>query len=117
MGKVIDLTQPLSDEDRAWLLERGALGDLRVADELARVAAEADSPVEEPVSEPEEADEDVEGSEVYGTWTKAQLQYELGARNLPQYGVKAELVARLEEADSGIEPVDADDEPSDGDEQ
>ena len=101
MGKSIDLSQPLSDEDRAWLESHGKYGDLRVAAEFARAADEPVSPVEEQVSEPED-ETDVEGSE-YGTWTNAQLRYELGTRDLPQYGTKAELVARLEEADSGAE--------------
>lgn len=92
MGKNIDLTQPLSPEDRAWLVERGKIGDLRVADEIAATAAE---------SEPEAPDDDeVVDSDQYGEWTKAQLQYELTERGLPTSGTKVELVARLEEDDS-----------------
>lgn len=101
MSRSIDLSQPLSDEDRAWLDEHGKYGDLRVAAEYARAADEPEPVAVEQV--PEEDESDVEGSE-YGTWTNAQLRYELGTRDLPQYGTKAELVARLEEADSGIEP-------------
>ena len=101
MGKSIDLTQPLSDEDRAWLEERGAIGDLRIADELAAVAAGTLDPVavEEIPAEEDEDDEEHE-SESYGGWTKAQLQYELSTRDLPQYGTKAELIDRLETADA-----------------
>lgn len=112
MGKSIDLTQPLSDEDRAWLQERGAYGDIRVADELARVAAgEFAAPEEAPV-EPDEDDEVVE-SENYGGWTNAQLRYELSTRSLPQHGNKADLVARLEASDEGAVEVASD---SDSDE-
>jgi hypothetical protein len=97
MGKNIDLSQPLSAEDRTWLEERGKYGDLRVADDLA-AAANAPAPEAEPEAEPEETGG--EDSETYGTWTKAQLQYELQTRDLAQSGTKAELVARLEEDDA-----------------
>jgi hypothetical protein len=113
MGKSIDLTQPLSDEDRAWLQERGAYGDIRIADELARVAAgDFAAPQEIPV-EVDEDDEVVE-SDNYGGWTNAQLRYELSTRGLPQHGNKAELVARLEASDEGSVAV-VDDSASDED--
>lgn len=95
MGKTIDLTQPLSSEDRAWLVERGKIGDLRVADEIAAAAAESEA-----ASEAQDDDDEVVDSEEYGEWTKAQLQYELTERNLPTSGTKAELVTRLEEDDA-----------------
>jgi hypothetical protein len=101
MGKNIDLTQPLSDEDRAWLEERGKINDIRVADEIAGVSTDP-----EPVSAQtddgtdDEDDDSTADSEEYGDWTKAQMQYELGERGLPQSGNKAELAARLEEDDA-----------------
>lgn len=98
MGKTIDLTQPLSPEDRAWLEERGKFDDLRVADEYAAVATES-----EPVGDDDDEDDEDTDSEEYGTWTKAQLQYELGERGLPQSGTKVELVARLEADDAAKE--------------
>jgi len=93
MGREIDLTQPLSAEDRAWLEERGKVGDLRVADEMF------------PDSVPADADPDDDGSmedeseSAYADWTKAQMQYELSTRDLPASGTKAELVERLEADD------------------
>jgi hypothetical protein len=105
MGRSVDLTQPLSDEDRAWLLERGAYGDLRIADEVARASA-APEPVAaeeipvQPEAAPDDDDNSVVDSAVYGEWTNAQLRYELSTRELPQYGTKAELIARLEESDA-----------------
>lgn len=96
MGRNIDLTQPLSDEDREWLEQRGKIGDLRIADELAGAAVDPD----------EEGGED---SETYGNWTKAQLMYEANNRDLSQAGTKADLVARLEEDDAARAAAEDDD--------
>lgn len=106
MGREIDLTQPLSAEDRKWLEERGKHGDLRVANELHPQSGAA-------VADPDEDDSEVDQEALYGTWTKAQLQYELQTRDLPTTGTKAELVDRLVEADGESDTGDLDDDEDD----
>jgi len=101
MGKNIDLSKPLSDEDRAWLAERGAYGDLRIADELSGVSAAAAEPVAAEEVPNDDDDDSVVDSEAYGTWTNAELRAELSNRELAVSGNKAELIARLEESDEG----------------
>ena len=93
MGREIDLSQPLSAEDRAWLEERGKHGDLRVANEL-----HPDSVPAEEVADPD--DDGTEAGDEYGDWSKAQLAYELSTRDLPTTGTKAELSARLVKDDA-----------------
>ena len=101
MGREIDLTKPLSAEDREWLEQRGKYGDLRIADEYNPPAA-ADS-------EPDEGETSDSGSD-YDGWSKAQLQYELSTRDLTTTGTKAELVERLLEDDAAKAAGDAGDD-------
>lgn len=118
MGKSIDLTVPLSDEDRAWLLERGAYDDVRVSDAItgATAAPEEAGPTDSPVepttlevssddapAEPEAAQGEPEAND-YTDWTKDQLMYELGQRGLSRAGNKDELTARLESDDADNDP-------------
>lgn len=107
MGREIDLTQPLSAEDRAWLEERGKYGDLRIANEY---------------NAPQPEGEDAEVSEsgtAYDDWTKAQLQYEAHARDLSTTGTKADLVERLlaYDAEHPDEDDDGSDDSGDGDDE
>lgn len=64
--------------------------------------------VPEPAAAPEPAAEPAD--EGYGGWTVRELKEELDARGLPKSGRKADLVARLEEDDSGEAVEEGDDE-------
>lgn len=132
MSREIDLSNPLSDEDRAYLLARGreqlvAQIDARRGDEEAAKLAhyvpgsavdEADGVPETPglaapnveaarSAEIVEEDDDVEAGteDNYETWTNEQLREELDSRDLQTSGKKKELVARLraDDADTGDE--------------
>lgn len=126
MGKSIDLSQPLSDEDRRWLEERGDYAAIAVADATHGAPepreAKADEPSEpedapvplvaEPVAEPnagddgvtepsdssEDADDDVPP---YEEWTADALRDECDARGLAKSGSKADLIDRLVADDEG----------------
>lgn len=90
MGREIDLTQPLSAEDREWLEQRGKYGDLRIANEY-------NAPTAEDTAEDGEVSD---SGSAYDGWTKAQLQYELSVRDLSTTGTKADLVERLLASDA-----------------
>lgn len=84
MSKQIDPTQPLSDEDREYLVTRGQEVHIARIDGGDFVAAE-------PKSETDEGK--------YGKMLVDELRAELADRELDDDGLKAELVARLEASD------------------
>lgn len=118
MGREIDLTQPLSDEDRQWLEDRGKYSDLRInadilgtKDEVESVDDTDSAGVAEDGDSGDNAgdggddndgagdgDDDGDFSGAYAEWTGDQLREECEARGLPKGGNKAELIARLEAA-------------------
>jgi len=125
MGRNIDLTQPLSDEDRQWLEDRGDYTALRRAAEAAGESDEepdeadeadedsqdsededSDDDSDDDDSEDDESDEDDEDAVAYEDLTNAQLAELLEARDLPKSGTKAEMVARLIEDDESAEDED-----------
>lgn len=101
-----ELSDPLTEEDKAWL---------RSWNRGNEIPGEEDGGVQQllvpgapPGGETNPAKTDAPGSdpfngeeppEDYNDWTIDQLSYELGQRNLPKTGKKADLVARLEEDD------------------
>lgn len=103
MYKGRELSLPLSDENREFLLSRGK--DTLVA-RLDR-QWENTRPREEKAKAPQvqsTQDNEPEGDEddvpPYTEWTNEELRAELADRGLSTEGKKADLVARLEEDDS-----------------
>ncbi|MGB2791262.1 MAG: SAP domain-containing protein [Candidatus Moraniibacteriota bacterium] len=90
MSRQVDLTKPLSDDDRAYLLSRGQNAMVTRMDEQF---AEP-----EPASAPEQEQEQ-EQSDGLENMTVDELKDLLRTRNLPVGGTKDELVSRLREAD------------------
>lgn len=103
MSKQIDLTVPLSDEDREWLLARGRDADVALADRLASgeplVAEDAGA-----ASAPEDSSAPGEDAptDQYDEWSKDALQSELEDRGLPSRGTKAELIEVLRNSDAEV---------------
>ncbi len=109
MSRNIDLSKPLSDDDKAYLRDRGR-GHL--------ISTDDDSPSETPVveadeeatpvnapeastdsAESESVEETDEGAGGYGAMKAEELRALLTARGLAVSGNKDELRARLEAAD------------------
>lgn len=80
MSRQIDLTKPLSDEDREYL-------DTRSRQDLIALN-------DEQFGDSDEAEDE------YSDMTNEALRAELGERELSQSGTKAELIARLREDDA-----------------
>jgi hypothetical protein len=93
MSRAIDMTKPLSDDDRAYLLARGY--DEQVASHDARFenSDHLQVPVELEVDDEDELPP-------YEEMSLADLQKECRARELPVGGNKAEVIKRLEEHDA-----------------
>jgi len=123
MARDIDLTKPLSERDREYLLARGREqqvfnNDAQFTnDPEARARAlyipgtaidKAEGVLDTP---PADAAPDGETEDNYETWTHDKLQEEIRSRNatyeeefqMPVSGTKAELVARLREDDESDE--------------
>lgn len=103
MSRQIDVSNPenLSDEDRAYLLQRGRDNVVAHIDYMARVNAARDNAVG--AQKPDEPAADVvveEVEEPYSEWKVDELRKELRHRKLSDDGVKDELVARLEQDDA-----------------
>jgi SAP domain len=91
MSRQIDITQPLSDEDRQYLVDRHHVVALeRNAAFVAGASVAGD--------EREEEKEDEDGPDLEDM-TVQQLQEVLRKRDLPVSGTKDELLARLLEAE------------------
>jgi hypothetical protein len=113
MGRKIDFTTPLSEDDaryvtdRPWLVHEASLLGVELqfqADAFLTdsedVEDEDDSDTDAP--DEDEADEDEESSEdegSYSDWEYGDLKTEAGNRNLDKTGSKAKLIARLIEND------------------
>ena len=105
MSRDVPRDQPLTDEDRDYLMARGNEALVAQIDQMYP----SDSG-----EEPAEADPEPGGEQVkpYEEWTVADLQAEIDARNkaalednpsavaMSRTGTKAELVARLKENDA-----------------
>lgn len=90
MSRQVDLTRPLSEEDRAYLKTWGRYVDIQRNDaQFGAPEYEEDAPDEGPEKFTEEWFEKA---------TVAMLQAELKKRKLPTTGKKDELADRLEEA-------------------
>lgn len=127
MSKQIDLTQPLSDEDREYLRVLGRLDDIRRNDEQFAEGYEAPEAREpsatadrtqaagigegtlgtraanasQPELAGEGADEVGDDTEApYEEWNLVDLREELEVRELSKSGNKGELAARLREDDA-----------------
>jgi hypothetical protein len=99
-----ELSDPLTDEDKAWLRSRnmpipGEEGDEARA-QVIQTSPETSGPAGTEVK-PEDAPALSPGE--YDDATNAQLQTELGRRELPKSGNKDELLARLREDDASRE--------------
>lgn len=118
-----ELSDPLTEEDKAWLRSWNRQGEIP-GEESGATTAEL-VPGNPPGGETNPASADfVQGAgpdpfdgeeppEDYNDWTNKQLQHELGTRNLPKSGGKADMVARLEEDDANRDDED-DDEDDNG---
>jgi hypothetical protein len=84
MSMKIDTSQPLTDEIRQYLTDRGRLDVIAFMEQLE---AERDSVIVEEVDEP------------YEKWKVEELRDELRNRKLSDEGKKDELVKRLESDD------------------
>lgn len=105
MSRYIDLTKPVSEDDRAWLMEQGRYGDLRVVDDLEKYGAAPQETVAvvpaPPVPAEDKAEAEVPSSDPeYRSWSNEQLRFELEQRGLKMSGSKQDLVARLIESDN-----------------
>lgn len=104
MSREVDLSKPLSDEDREYLHSRG----------LHTTVERMDSQFGSEPTDPDAADNsapapggDEQPPENYNEWTVQDLQEEIRERNetappdrqMPVVGKKPELVARLQEDD------------------
>lgn len=104
--KGVELTLPLSDEVRQWLLSKGkdtlvARLDMQtVVQGLHRKPAPEVTKDSAPVTQDSNEDEEIPP---YWEWSKSELVEELKARGLDTSGRKEELVARLEEDDASGE--------------
>jgi hypothetical protein len=112
-----ELSNPLTEDDKAWL---------RSWNRGNEIPGEEDSGVQQllvpgappggetnPANQTGDTSDPFNGEEPpedYNDWNVAQLQSELGGRNLPKSGNKPDLVARLEEDDAN-----QDDDEDDGD--
>jgi hypothetical protein len=132
MSMEVDFSTPLTDEERAYLAERGRYADVERVDAMTgsepQPFGEGDGTglkqasvltSDQMASERErllarlaelnamapDADDDSD-TEVapYEEWTPQELKDELGRRGLPKSGTKADLVARLEENDREPDP-------------
>lgn len=90
------LSKPLNAEDKAWLRswnrDHEIPGDEAQSVETTDTVGTGDKSDEDPFHGEEPPDD-------YNDWNVAQLQHELGQRELPKSGNKGELVARLVEDD------------------
>ncbi len=93
MSRQIPEDRALSDEDRAYLQERGVYGSL-----IARLDEEFGRPDTAQPSQPSQGADDE-----YDNMTNAELEDELVRRDLPKSGNKAEMIARLRESDADSE--------------
>lgn len=91
-----EITVPLSEEDRDFLMSRGQDVKVNNLDKIyanhahrARVLAEAEG-----------EDVVVDEDDSYSEWTVSDLRAELAVRELDTTGKKPELVARLEQNDA-----------------
>jgi hypothetical protein len=88
MSKTIDTTQPLSDEDRAYMMSRGREAEVARIDEQF-AGTEVDSYEVEVIDEP------------YEKWKVEELRDEVNVRNLDVKAdaKKADLIKALEQHD------------------
>lgn len=137
MSRHVDITQPLSDADRQYLLDRSRHDLIAQADAIAAGTEYSDSMLtstgvpltgdELPPNtgsvdntgdprgwgsyqEPNEDDGDEDGEPDYDTWKKAELEAEAHNRGLDKSGTKAEIAERLREHDAAEDDDQDDDE-------
>lgn len=89
----VDITKPLSEEMKLWLLNRNR-SDL--LEQNAAVLAK-EMPADESPESPTDDEDD------YDNWTVKELAEEAGARNLTKSGTKDELIARLRAHDETVD--------------
>lgn len=92
----VDLTKPLSEDMKLWLLNRNRSDLLEQNAALLAKEAPSDEPPTGSTESPGDDDEDD-----YENWTVKELAEEAGARSLTKSGTKDELVARLRAHDEG----------------
>lgn len=132
MSRTIDLTEPLSEEDRQYLLDRGReqqvfANDAKFSNDpeaIRRALYIPGTSVDKAEGVPETPDgpldDDGESEDNYETWTHDALQEEIRRRNaeddrdeedhLAVSGNKAELIARLREDDEQFSDEDDEDD-------
>lgn len=89
MARDVPRDQPLSDDDREYLLSRGQEELVRGMDERFGSGGSSQPQPEEPVP--------------YENWSVDDLKNELRIRKLPVNGTKDQLVTRLEDDDDEAE--------------
>jgi hypothetical protein len=85
-----ELSDPLTDEDKAWMRARN----------LPIPGEDDEAGVAQAIQQPDENDPGDDESDDYNDWKNATLRNELSNRDLPTSGNKADLVARLQEDDA-----------------
>ena len=122
MSRKIDFSQPLSEEDEAYLADRpwlridAEMSGFDLSEETDFAVDDGDDPDEDPEGfedgddqsddeDDEESDEDGGSDEVapYSEWDYADLKTEAGERGLSKSGSKEQLIERLEAHDASAE--------------
>lgn len=86
------LSNPLTEDDKAWLRSWNRGDEIPDEDATETTETKTETEGEDPFDGQEPPDD-------YNDWNTKQLAHELGVRELPKGGNKAELVARLVEDD------------------
>lgn len=107
-----ELSDPLTEEDKAWLRSWNREAEIPGEEENATVQmlVPGAPPGGEtnPVNQPSDPFNGEEPPEDYNDWTADQLRAELEDRKLPKSGNKPDLVSRLVEDDESSEGDDGD---------
>ena len=118
MSRQIDFTQPLTEDeiayvnDRPWLLQDARMRGLDiisdnefVVDDASDASDDSDDDADDADNEEEDDDEEEEDEDLppYEEWSYADLKAEAERRELPKSGSKEQLIERLTESDSDAE--------------
>lgn len=97
MSRDIPMDRPLSESDRKYLEDRGSYPLIdRLDQEFGNISNDGEEP--EDVFDGDDGDDGPDPG--YEEWTAEELREELRERKLSSTGTKAEMAARLREADA-----------------